>query len=134
MSSRTQPRVKEIRQKNSSGYNSGIPIGTDGLLVDMLSKLDLEEELKLGSNHSVEVQDKSDGSTLVKQFYYTDRTKTTCTYSTVVNIGKTVNNRTSITIKLYKGSTQTTANELHSDTIEIDQTTENKVKVNEEVV
>jgi len=36
-------RIKGIREKNSSSYNSLIPFGTDGNLVDMASGLDLEE-------------------------------------------------------------------------------------------
>lgn len=50
-------RIKQIRKKTSNGYTTGIPIGTDGILVDMLSGLDLEEELKLGNNHYVQIKD-----------------------------------------------------------------------------
>lgn len=71
MSKITQPRVKQIRQKSSSGYLSGIPIGADGLYIDMSSGFDLEEELKLGGNHYVEILD-SETSTVIREWYYTE--------------------------------------------------------------
>lgn len=72
MSDKNLNRIKQIRQKSSSGnYLAGIPIGTDGLLVDMLSNLDLEEELRLGGNHYVEIQD-DDQATRIYEWYYTE--------------------------------------------------------------
>jgi hypothetical protein len=56
MSDKNLGRIKEIRQKTSSGYTTGIPIGSSGYLIDMLSSLDLEEELKLGNDHYVTVE------------------------------------------------------------------------------
>lgn len=74
MSKITQPRIKQIRQKNSSGTypTKGIPLGVDGLLVDMLSSLDLEEELRLGNDHYVEIQD-NDDTTVIKEWYFTEK-------------------------------------------------------------
>ena len=62
--------IKEVRQKNQNGnYNASIPIGTDGSLVDMFSGLSLEEELKIGENHTTTVTDIDDGSTLISQTF-----------------------------------------------------------------
>ena len=65
-------RVKEIREKQSNGSfnNSSIPIGTDGILVDMLSGLDNEQELKLGGNHSSTITEVSNTVTTVEEVYY----------------------------------------------------------------
>ncbi len=43
-------RIKQLRTKTqSSTYTAPIPFGTDGSLVDMFSGLDLEEQIRLGS-------------------------------------------------------------------------------------
>lgn len=70
MSDVSLKRIKQIRQKTSEGYTP-IPIGTRGLLVDMLSELDLEEELKLGGNHYVTVYDTST-STQISEWYFSE--------------------------------------------------------------
>ena len=70
MSSKNQNRIKQIRQKNASGNYMNYPIGSQGTLVDMLSELDLEEELKIGGNHYVQVDNISDELTQVREWYY----------------------------------------------------------------
>ena len=69
MSSINTGRIKQIRTKNEAGFSTGVPIGTDGILVDMLSELDLEEEIKLGGNHYVEIT-QTDVATEIKEWYY----------------------------------------------------------------
>lgn len=70
MSDRSLKRIKQIRQKTSEGY-SPIPIGTQGLLVDMISELDLEEEIRLGGNHYVTVYD-TPTSTQITEWYFSE--------------------------------------------------------------
>lgn len=70
MSSKNQNRIKQIRQKNASGTYMNYPIGSQGTLIDMLSELDLEEELKIGGNHYVQVDNVSDELTYVREKYY----------------------------------------------------------------
>ena len=71
MSKENLQRVKQIRRKNSNNagdYSLPIPIGTDGLLVDMLSGLDLEQDIRLGGNHYVEVNE-SEYETQIIEWY-----------------------------------------------------------------
>lgn len=70
MSDISLKRIKQIRQKTSEGY-SPIPIGTQGLLVDMISELDLEEEIRLGGNHYVTVYD-TPTSTQITEWYFSE--------------------------------------------------------------
>ena len=65
-------RVKEIREKKSDGSfnNNSVPLGTDGILVDMLSGLDNEQELKLGGNHSSTITEVSSTVTTIEEVYY----------------------------------------------------------------
>ena len=51
-------RVKGLHKKTTaSSFGPLVPIGTDGTLVDMLSGLDNEQELKLGGNHVTEISE-----------------------------------------------------------------------------
>lgn len=139
--SATQPRIKEIRQKNSSGYNTGIPIGTQGYLVDMLSNLDLEEELRIGNNHYVEVEENSSTNvTTVKEWYYNEP-KDNSNAEVLYYVETTITSSSSgdsINCILYKGN-KTGVNDiiLHQKSININETnisqTETKTTINEEV-
>lgn len=73
MSSNKKERIKGLHVKISSdSYSPLKPFGSDGQLIDMLSSLDLEEELKLGGNHYVELEEDDDNDVLViKEWYYT---------------------------------------------------------------
>ena len=63
-------RMKGLREKTGSAiYANLIPFGTDGKLVDMLSGLDLEEELMVGGNHYVSIQETSDTETAIVETY-----------------------------------------------------------------
>ena len=76
MSSVNQKRIKQIRPRQSGSFPTSIPIGTDGLLVDMISQLDLEEEIRLGGNHYVDIYDtKTD--TVIKEWYLSESKGTT---------------------------------------------------------
>ncbi len=68
MSAKSFKRIKEIRQKTGESFSSPIPLGTNGFLVDMLSKLDLEQELKLGNNHYVNI-DQGEDSLIITEYY-----------------------------------------------------------------
>lgn len=62
-------RMKGIREKTSSAmYAPLIPFGTDGKLVDMLSGLDLEEDLIIGGDHHTVIT-QSDESTTISEIF-----------------------------------------------------------------
>lgn len=64
-------KIKQIRQRTDNGFGQGIPLGADGINIDMSSGLNLEEELKLGGNHYIEISENtSDNTTHVQQWYY----------------------------------------------------------------
>lgn len=112
MSSINTGRIKQIRTRSGADFPTGIPIGTDGILVDMLSELDLEEEIRLGGNHYVDIV-QTDTATEIKEWYFSEprgtRTITEMseyvTYSALVSIitavdiplGQTVQDGTFIT-------------------------------------
>lgn len=65
-------RIKQIRQKSPlGGFTDPFPLGTDGYLVDMISGLDLEQQIKLGGNHYVNIYTDQDDNTYIKQWYLT---------------------------------------------------------------
>lgn len=136
MSQIIQPRIKQIRQKdNNNGYSTPIPLGADGFLIDMLSGLDLEEELKLGSNHYVEIEEK-ENVTIIKEWYLTEpkteeksisdmAEEEKISYSVEIRITSNVFN-----LALYEGNLpgeEETKKPLHSKIIKIK---ENGSKVN----
>lgn len=78
-------RIKGVRQKNNNGqYLDFTPFGTDGRLIDMASKLDLQEELILGGNCETSIEDNTDiggglfGTIILQKYYYV-------TYTTINN-------------------------------------------------
>ena len=73
MSSNQKERIKGLHVKTGpQSYSSLMPFGSDGQLIDMISSLDLEQELKLGGNHYVELEEDDDNDVLViKEWYYT---------------------------------------------------------------
>lgn len=69
-------RAKGYRQKlGSATYDTFIPFGTDGVLVDMASELNLEEEIRIGGDHYVTIVDESELSTIVTEYYNTVKAK-----------------------------------------------------------
>ena len=66
-------RIKGIRQKTGSGqYSSFIPFGTDGQFIEMISELNLEYELKLGTKHLAKIdEDEETNTTTVVENYAT---------------------------------------------------------------
>ena len=70
MSLKSQGRVKEIKSKIGDSFSTPYPIGTDALYVDVLSKLDLEEQLKLGGPHCVSIIT-SPSNTKIREWYFT---------------------------------------------------------------
>ncbi len=61
-------RIKQIRQKDSNNNFISYPIGVEGNFVDLLSNLNLEEELKIGGNHYVTIDEKS-SQLIIKEYY-----------------------------------------------------------------
>ena len=108
MSNKSKERIKGLRSVAQCFTIDGsvknimdpmYPFGTDGDLVDMLSQLDLEEELKLGGSHWTQIEDNVDedhniDQTIIKEWYFTgsidsQTDKDSCSYSLVT----TINNR-----------------------------------------
>ncbi len=79
MSDKNLGRIKQIRQRTSSGYTADIPIGAQGYLIDMLSGLDLEQELKLGNDHYVTIEE-DDDITEIKEWYFSEKLNDTLDY------------------------------------------------------
>lgn len=93
-------RIKGLRQKQSdSSYNSLIPFGTDGVLVDMLSGLDNEQELKLGGNHTSVITEVNATTTSIVETYKA-LDNTTATYVVETTIVENNDSSTDITISL----------------------------------
>ena len=93
-------RIKGLRQKQSdSSYNSLIPFGTDGVLVDMLSGLDNEQELKLGGNHTSVITEVNATTTSIVETYKA-LDNTTVTYVVETTIVENNDSSTDITISL----------------------------------
>lgn len=66
----TQEVIRGSRQKLGTGsYSDLIPFGTYGKYIDMLSGLDLEQELKLGGATDVHINNNDDGSTTITENY-----------------------------------------------------------------
>lgn len=93
-------RIKGLRQKQSdSSYNSLIPFGTDGVLVDMLSGLDNEQEIKLGGNHTSVITEVNATTTSIVETYKA-LDNTTVTYVVETTIVENNDSSTNITISL----------------------------------
>ena len=71
MSSENLARIKEIRPSNEGQFTISYPLGTDGQLVDMLSGLDLEEQLRIGSNHYITILE-DNNTTTIKEWYFSE--------------------------------------------------------------
>ena len=76
MSSVNLERIKQIRPRLSGSFPTSIPIGTDGLLVDMVSQLDLEEQIRLGGNHYVDIH-QTNTETVIREWYLSESKGTT---------------------------------------------------------
>lgn len=63
-------RIKQLRQKTFNNDFLHIPFGADGNFIDMFSGLDLEEELKIGGNHYVQINS-DEFNTQVTEYYST---------------------------------------------------------------
>lgn len=98
-------RIKGLRQKQSdSSYNSLIPFGTDGVLVDMLSGLDNEQEIKLGGNHTSVITEVNATTTSIVETYKA-LDNTTVTYVVETTIVENNDSSTNITIVLKQNGT-----------------------------
>ena len=72
MSYTTTKRIKQIRQKQNNSFSGGIPLGTDGKLVDMFSGLDLEEQLRLGGKSTVSINETEQRVQIIERHYAKD--------------------------------------------------------------
>lgn len=131
MSSVDIKRIKQIRKKEINGFGAPVPLGTDGLLVDMLSGLDLEEELKLGNNHSATITQIDNNTTQIKEQYY-DKNKRV-KFSVSILIAENDNEKkTIITMTLYNGAISS-GSILHTKTTIIDESNSTITQVDQEV-
>ena len=70
MSLKSKKRIKQIRPKTSTGFGNAISLGVDGFLTDMVSGLDLEQELRIGGNHYVTITNTA-VATEIKEWFFT---------------------------------------------------------------
>ncbi len=94
-------RIKGLRKKSVDSFDNLIPFGTDGTLVDMLSGLDNEQELKLGGNHSSVITEVSASETTIVETYYA-LDGATVIYTVETDIVENQNGSTAITMVLKK--------------------------------
>lgn len=114
-------KSKGLRQKQANGsFGAFVPFGTDGTLVDMLSGLDNEIEMKLGGNHTstiVESVVQDENVTIITE-RYKDRTNNVIVYTVVTKITEHTDGSTTIVSAIYSGS-DTTLTPLNVKTITI---------------
>lgn len=122
-------RNKGFRQRISKTgnhqYGDFIPFGTDGLLVDMDSDLDLEQELKLGGKHLSHIEESVDQlgnpTTTITENYATaaEMAADASTYYRVVHdiVEDLAEGTTSITSKIYYVTNELTEQEIPVDPI-----------------
>lgn len=95
MSLSASGRIKQIKPRVGDRFGDPIPIGVDGLLTDMKSGLDLQQELTIGGNHYIQMN-QTDTAVEIRQWYFSqamqDRTldymknNNKVTYSVFVSI------------------------------------------------
>ena len=100
-------RIKGLRQKLSDGsFDSLVPFGTDGALVDMLSGLDNEIEMKLGGNHTatiIESIEQNEPTTTVIEKYIDKNDLQNIYYSLKTVITEHADGSTTIVSAIYPG-------------------------------
>lgn len=94
-------KIKQIKQKTNGTFpNQGIPLGADGINIDMSSGLNLEEEFIIGGNHSITItEDEEDNSFKIIESYK-DKQNETLIYQTTTDI-KENQNTTTITVDMF---------------------------------
>jgi len=108
-------RIKGLRQKNQNTYNPLVPFGTDGILVDMASGLNNEEELKLGGNHNVSITE-ANGITTITETYLDQADPKQVKYTVKTEISEN-NNGTTIITSLWEGAAEGSASKIKITTI-----------------
>ena len=94
-------KIKGLRQKTGSNtYNPLVPFGTDGNLVDMISTLDLEQELKLGGGHVSSIDENGNNTVITETF--------TGDYTCVTTISEGANATTITSVLTGPGGTTKT--------------------------
>ena len=112
-------RVKNLRKKiTPNSFGDPIPIGTDGILVDMLSGLDNEQELKLGGNHIADISEDGNITTIIEQYCKNDVAKT-IVYTVKTVVVDNEDNSTTITVEIYNGNSTAVADKLNTKIINI---------------
>ena len=79
-------RIKGVRKKQSDGsFATLVPFSTDGQLVDMISGLDLEQELKIGGLHNTIIRQVDNKTTsITEQYFNQDKSAIEYTLGTVI--------------------------------------------------
>lgn len=137
--------IKGIRQKQSSeSYSSLVPIGSEGKYIEMNSNLNLENELKLGTDHFVIVEEgeyevPEQVETIIAQNriteYYTteEKIENFPYYKTITYIVEDLN-KTDIYTFLYNVLGQDEEELLHSKIGNIIDEEDGGTKIKEEVI
>ena len=95
-------KIKQIKQKIGNEFpDQGIPLGADGINIDMSSGLNLEEEFIIGGNHSVTITEnkKNNSFTIIES--YKDKQNETLIYQTTTDITEENQNTTTITVDMF---------------------------------
>jgi len=117
-------RAKGFRKKGEYGYDSLIPFGSDGILIDMLSGLHLEYELVIGGKRNSTIVEDSTNIIFTNQYYNNAGNIQYTLTTTIPQIAITATSRTvNIIIDLFNGNSTAAANRLKRKTLTLNAAT-----------
>ena len=99
-------RVKGYRKKAETGYEAFIPFGSDGEFIDILSGLNLEEEMRLGGRRNVSFSE-NDGAIIITETYYNTSGTQIYRVVTTLSSGAITSGSGTVTVDLYVGTSTT---------------------------
>lgn len=99
-------RVKGYRKKAETGYEAFIPFGSDGEFIDILSGLNLEEEMRLGGRRNVSFSENDNTITVTETYYNADGTQIYRVVTTLSS-GAITSGSGTVTVDLYTGTSST---------------------------
>ena len=100
-------RVKGYRKKAETGYEAFIPFGSDGEFIDILSGLNLEEEMRLGGRRDVGFSENTNGTITVTETYYNASNTQIYRVVTTLSSGAITSGSGTVTVDLYTGTSST---------------------------
>ena len=96
---------KKISASGNSAYSNFYPFGTDGELVDILSGLNLEDELRLGGMRDCIIEENDNGDITYIQQYKNNENNVIFSVKVIIDNDIIINdtNTSSIIIEYYRG-------------------------------